>query len=133
MCVFFFFFSAHSLTRKTENTHAKSPEIPEQSRVIFAHVFCCWVFFLPNTVLGSTVSNVELSEFFGPTEFRGENSVSAFQSIIAIASAMHRGDYWEISESAPGSAPESALGNWGALAGAPEGAQGNWGCPLKFS
>ena len=50
---------------------------------------------------------------------------------LAIASAMHRGAYWEISESAPGSALEGALGNWGAPGGAPEGAQENWGCPSR--
>ena len=40
---------------------------------------------------------------------------------------------WEILESAPGSAPEGAPGNRGALGGAPESAQGDWGCSKECS
>ena len=44
----------------------------------------------PNTVSESTVSNTELSEFFGLTEFRGANSVSSFQPIICVPRRTHR-------------------------------------------
>ena len=44
----------------------------------------------PNTVSGSTVSNTELSEFFGLPEFRGANSVSSFQPIICVQMRTHR-------------------------------------------
>ena len=38
--------------------------------------------------LESTVSNTELSEFFGLTEFRGANSVTSFQPIISVPSEL---------------------------------------------
>ena len=45
----------------------------------------------PNTVSESTVSNIELSEFFfALTEFRGENSVSSSQPIICVPKRTHR-------------------------------------------
>ena len=44
----------------------------------------------PNTVSESTVSNTELSEFFGATEFRGANSASSFQPIICVQKRTHR-------------------------------------------
>ena len=44
----------------------------------------------PNTVSESTVSNTELSEFFGLTEFRGANSVSSFQPIVGVPKRTHR-------------------------------------------
>ena len=44
----------------------------------------------PNTVSGSTVSNTELSEFFGLTEFRGASSVSSFQPFICVPKRTHR-------------------------------------------
>ena len=51
----------------------------------------CVAFFLgekvgdgPNTVLESTVSITELSEFYALTEFRGESSVSSSQPIICV-------------------------------------------------
>ena len=44
----------------------------------------------PNTVSESTVSNTELSEFFGLSEFRGEDSVSSSQPIICVPKRTHR-------------------------------------------
>ena len=44
----------------------------------------------PNTVSESTVSNTELSEFLGLTEFRGANSVSSSQPIICVPKRTHR-------------------------------------------
>ena len=44
-----------------------------------------------NTVSGSTVSNTELSEFFGAfTEFRGEHSVSSSHPLISVPKRTHR-------------------------------------------
>ena len=44
----------------------------------------------PKTFSESTVSNTELSEFFGPPEFRGESSVSSSQPIICLLKRSHR-------------------------------------------
>ena len=58
---------------------------------IFAWIW--WSPFLrnePNTVSGSTVSNTELSEFLGLTEFRGASSVSSSQPIICVPKRTHR-------------------------------------------
>ena len=45
----------------------------------------------PNTVSESTVSNTELSEFFGPHRVPGgENSVSSSQPIICVPKRTHR-------------------------------------------
>ena len=43
----------------------------------------------PNTVSGSTVSNTELSEFFGPHRVRGANSASSFQPSIYVPKRIH--------------------------------------------
>ena len=43
-----------------------------------------------NTVSESTVSNTELSEFFGPHRVPGESSVSSSQPIICVLKRTHR-------------------------------------------
>ena len=48
----------------------------------------------PNTVSESTVSNTELSESFGLTELRRENSVSSSQPIICVPKRTHQVLFW---------------------------------------
>ena len=71
----------------------KTPENPQdaEERTLQKHPF--GRSFLengPNTVSESTVSNTELSEFSGLTEFQGENSLSSSQPIICVPKRTHR-------------------------------------------
>ena len=55
----------------------------------------------PNTVSESTVSDTELSEFFGPRRVPGENSVSSSQPIIRVPKRAHRVFFSQNSPSLP--------------------------------
>ena len=65
----------------------------------------------PNTVSESTVSNTELSEFFGPHRVRGANSVSWAQPIICVPKRTHRVFFSQNSPSLPQNSVSSLFRN----------------------
>ena len=77
----------------SENKDRKSEEI-EKNRDIGTNrgdtPFLSRIRNRPNTVSESTVSNTELSEFFGPHRVPGENSLSSSQPIICVPKRTHR-------------------------------------------
>ena len=80
---FAFSLRLHSKTRRSKTCgwpQMEAPPFKERISIVLA----ISIGNGPNTVSESTVSYTDLSEFFGPHEFRGENSVSSSEPIIFV-------------------------------------------------